>query len=342
VSVQFAVPSGRHAVAPPERRGLARDAVRLLVARPGQVRHLDFRALASQLEPGDLIIVNTSATLPAALSGTVAGRRTRVHVAGAPYRGDWVLEIRLPDGAGPDLTAAPGTVIDLDGGARAEFVTAHPDPTRRPSRLWRATVRNAGALPAYLATHGQPIRYGYVESSFPLADYQTVYAGEPGSSEMASAGRPITERTLVDLLARGVTITGLTLHAGVSSPELHEPPAPEPYAVPASTARLVNSARAAGGRVVAVGTTVVRALESVVEPWGEVRAGSGWTDLVLSGERPARVVNGLVTGLHDAQASHLDLLTAVAGVPLVQSAYSAAVEGDYLWHEFGDSMLFLP
>jgi S-adenosylmethionine:tRNA ribosyltransferase-isomerase len=159
---------------------------------------------------------------------------------------------------------------------------------------------------------------------------------------MPSAGRPFTATLLVRLMAAGVTVAPVVLHAGVASPELHEPPSPERFVVPAATARLVASTRAAGRRVVAVGTTVVRALETVAELDGSVSPGQGWTDLVLSPARPARVVTGLISGLHEPEATHLLLLEAVAGADLVAAAYAAAVERRYLWHEFGDSMLFLP
>jgi S-adenosylmethionine:tRNA ribosyltransferase-isomerase len=159
---------------------------------------------------------------------------------------------------------------------------------------------------------------------------------------MASAGRPFTEKVLVALMARGVPVVPLTLHTGVSSPELHEPPYPERFAVPEVTARLVTSTSRAGGRVVAVGTTVTRALETVTGEDGVTRAAAGWTDLVLAPDRRARVVTGLITGLHEPEASHLQLLEAVAGPELVTAAYDRAVAEHYLWHEFGDSMLFLP
>jgi S-adenosylmethionine:tRNA ribosyltransferase-isomerase len=146
----------------------------------------------------------------------------------------------------------------------------------------------------------------------------------------------------VRLMARGVTVAPLVLHAGVSSQEKHEPPMPERFAVPAATARQVNSAREAGARVVAVGTTVVRALETVATPGGTVSPGHGWTDLVLGPDRPARAVTGLISGLHEPEASHLALLEAVAGPALVGRAYEAAVAERYLWHEFGDSTLLLP
>lgn len=176
----------------------------------------------------------------------------------------------------------------------------------------------------------------------PLSAYQTVFATHPGSAEMASAGRPFTDALVTRLVARGVVLAPVTLHAGVSSPEQGEPPMPERYSVPPVTARLMEVVRAAGGRVVAVGTTVTRALESAASDDGVVRPGSGWTDLVLGPERSARVVDGLVTGWHAPGASHLRLLEAVAGADLVERAYAAALAGDYLWHEFGDSALLLP
>jgi S-adenosylmethionine:tRNA ribosyltransferase-isomerase len=159
---------------------------------------------------------------------------------------------------------------------------------------------------------------------------------------MPSAGRPFTDRLVTNLVRAGVAVAPVTLHAGVSSLEPGEAPPAERYRVPASTAALVNHTRDHGGRVVAVGTTVTRALETVAGPRGRVRAGVGWTDLVLEPARPARVVTGLVTGWHAPDASHLLLLEAMAGADLVAEAYAAALAEGYLWHEFGDSCLLLP
>jgi S-adenosylmethionine:tRNA ribosyltransferase-isomerase len=214
--------------------------------------------------------------------------------------------------------------------------------TRPKCRLWRARVDVPGGAEAYLARYGRPIAYGYLRGRWPLPMYQTVFAREPGSAEMPSAGRPFTAELVTGLVSAGVTVAPVVLHTGVSSLESGEPPQPERFRVPEHTASLVNWARGHGGRVVAVGTTVARALESVVRPDGSVAAGGGWTDLVLSPDRPARVVNGLVTGMHEPEASHLLLLESVAGPALVQRAYDAAVQNRYLWHEFGDSCLLLP
>jgi S-adenosylmethionine:tRNA ribosyltransferase-isomerase len=338
----FTLPDDAEATAPPEWSGIERDEVRLLAVRPGGDVHARARDLPDLLEPGDLVVVNTSATLPARVAATRAdGVPVPVHVSTELDDGSWVVEVRRPGNDGPDLGAEPGTVLALPGGVRLTLLAGFPDP-RRPSRLWRATTEPAVATTAYLPVHGQPIRYGYVHGTFPLAAYQNVYATEPGSAEMASAGRPLTERLLVRLMARGIPVAPVVLHTGVSSPELHEPPYPEKFVVPPVTARLVASTRRAGARVVAVGTTVTRALETATDDDGVVRARSGWTDLVLGPDRPARTVTGLLTGLHAPEASHLQLLEAVAGAELVERAYREAVAAHYLWHEFGDAMLFLP
>ncbi|MDQ4085185.1 MAG: S-adenosylmethionine:tRNA ribosyltransferase-isomerase, partial [Actinomycetota bacterium] len=218
---------------------------------------------------------------------------------------------------------------------------AHPDPAAASSRLWRAAPTPPHRPTAYLPRHGHPIRYGYVRGRWPLSALQNVYADTPGSAEMPSAGRPFTHELLSRLMSRGVTFAPLVLHTGVSSPEAHEPPLPEWFSVPPGTAALVGCAKAAGHRVIAVGTTVVRALETVTDAAGRVHPGEGWTELVLGPGRPARTVDGLVTGLHAPEASHLLLLEAVVGADLVTAAYRAAVEAGYLWHEFGDSMLLV-
>ncbi|MGY1711497.1 S-adenosylmethionine:tRNA ribosyltransferase-isomerase [Geodermatophilus sp. SYSU D00758] len=336
------LPPGPAATTPAEDRGLARDGVRLLVARPDRLTPATFRDLPDHLEPGDLVVVNTSATLPARLDVHRAdGTGAPLHVSTWLDDGDWVVELRRPGNDGPDRGVEPGTVLALPGGVRLRLRAGFPDPGR-PTRLWRAHPEPAVPLPGYLHRYGSPVRYGYLRRPVPLAAAQNVYATEPGSAENASAGRPFTGRLLVRLMARGVPVVPVTLHAGVSSPELHEPPAPERFRVPEVTARLVRATREAGGRVVAVGTTVTRALESATGEDGVLRAATGWTDLVLGPERPARVVSGLVTGLHAPDASHLLLLQAVAGRALVERAYAAVSGGGWLWHEYGDTMLFLP
>jgi S-adenosylmethionine:tRNA ribosyltransferase-isomerase len=349
-STRFALDEALSATEPPESRGVARDDVRLLVAAATGMRHTLFRSFAEHLTPGDLVVVNTSATLAAAVDGTRSGtvdRAVTAHFSTRLDDGTWLIEFRPAVHArGPVTDIAAGEEIMLAGGATVVPMDAGAGAPERPDRLWRTEVRLPPALGTdivgYLARHGRPITYSYVRGRFPLADYQTVFARDPGSAEMPSAGRPFTTRIVTDLASRGVTVAPITLHTGVSSLEEGEPPLPEPYSVPAPTARLVEQTRRYGGRVVAVGTTVTRALETVAQPDGSVRAGAGWTDLVLGPDRAARVVNGLVTGWHAPGASHLLLLEAVAGPALVASAYAGALAERYRWHEFGDSCLLLP
>jgi S-adenosylmethionine:tRNA ribosyltransferase-isomerase len=342
MSAQVALPERLEAHATPEERGLARDDVRMLVARgsDGRLIHSRARDLPDFLAAGDLVVINTSATLPAALparraDGTQLELRLSTPLPGASDA-HWVVELRAGDD--PFRDARAGETLALPAGATATLDA----PYLSGPRLWAARLRLPEPLMAYLARHGAPIRYRYVPDQHALADYQTAYATEPGSAEMPSAGRPITPAVLTALVAKGVSVAPLILHTGVSSPERGERPYPERYRVPPSTARLVEATRRWGGRVIAVGTTVVRALETVARADGTIEAGEGWTALVVTPDRGVRAVDGLVTGWHEPEASHLDMLHAVAGRRLIDRSYAAALDAGYLWHEFGDLHLILP
>lgn len=257
-----------------------------------------------------------------------------------------VVELRTaPDASRPLLDAREGEDIQLPGEVRLRLLAHYPRPRSAPSglgnRLWEAEVQGTGSLDGHLAEHGRPISYGYLAERFPLTDYQTVFAARSGSSEMPSAGRPFTHALVDRLVAGGIGTAAITLHTGLSSQDAGEPPQAEWFDVPAATARLVESTRRAGARVVAVGTTVVRALESAADEGGVVRPRRGWTDLLVTPDRPVRAVDGIVTGWHDSAASHVQLVEAVVGAALVREAYDAAAAQGYLWHEFGDSSLLL-
>jgi S-adenosylmethionine:tRNA-ribosyltransferase-isomerase (queuine synthetase) len=319
---------------PPEPR----DDVRLIAGTADGVTHHAFTELPELLRPGDLLVVNTSATLPAAIRLD----RLTLHFSGPlpGERDDWLMELRLrtksanePYGGG-----SPGEWFPLPGGATLTLLARHTP------RLWRARL-DTEVVP-YLRRYGVPITYGYVPRDWPLAAYQTVFATRAadgaGSAEMPSAGRPFTTDLVTRLVSRGVLVAPLTLHTGVASPEKDEPPYPERYEVPAATAALVNHARWERGRVIAVGTTVVRALETAAGDDGIVRPSSGWTSRVITPAEGVRAVDGLLTGLHEPRSSHLRLLTAVAGTDLLEGVYGEAVERRYRWHEFGDVNLLLP
>jgi S-adenosylmethionine:tRNA ribosyltransferase-isomerase len=336
------------ATAPPEARGLTRDAVRLLVASRAADELVDstFAALPSFLEAGDLLVINTSATIAAAVDGLDLERRRPVvvHLSTQVAEQVWVIEVRRADASGsrpwdPDRDGDAPRRIAVGEGAEVQLI----EPYRGSVRLWLARLVLDQPALAWLAAHGRPIRYRYVSEAWPLDAYQTVYALEPGSAEMPSAGRPFTAELVTGLVARGVGISPVVLHTGVSSLEVGEAPYPERVTVPAATARRVDATRREGGRVIAVGTTVVRALESAVHPdTGTVRPLDGWTDLVVTPERGVRAVDGLLTGWHEPEASHLLMLEAIAGRDLLERSYAASLEWGYLWHEFGDSHLVVP
>jgi S-adenosylmethionine:tRNA ribosyltransferase-isomerase len=215
-------------------------------------------------------------------------------------------------------------------------------PTAGSDRLWLAELpADDETVLELLWRLGEPIRYGYVDRRWPLDAYQNVYATTPGSAEMPSAGRLFTAELIDALSERGIRIAAICLHTGVSSPERHEPPFPERYDVQDETVRRIAATRAAGGRVIAVGTTVVRALETVAGDGDTVHAGAGWTNLVIEPERKLRAVDGLVTGWHEPAASHLLMLEAIGGPELSERSYEEAISRGYLWHEFGDSHLIL-
>lgn len=337
------IPRELFAAEPPEARGLRRDQVRLLVSAAGELRHVQFADLGAFLQAGDLVVVNNSATVPSAVDARRRDNRWAVvHVAGPAADGQWIVELRTADRRRVE-DGRVSEVLDLPEGATLTLCAAHPHTTARAgSRLWRAWLRVQGDETTYLGRVARPITYDYVTDRWPLTYYQTIFSSVPGSAEMPSAGRPFTPAVVVDLVRRGVTLAPITLHAGLSSLERGESPQPERYEVPTSTARLVNATRAVGGRVIAIGTTVTRALETVADDNGRVGPGSGWTDLVLDARRPARVVTGLVTGWHEPEASHRSLLDAVAGSEMIAEAYHSATDHRYRWHEFGDSCLLLP
>lgn len=343
--LSFTLPPGQEATTTPERRGIGRDGVRLLVAEraTGALRHLVFNQLPSVLSAGDVLVVNTSATLPAALDATTGSGPAALHLSGSLPGRLWQVELRHlgPDGStAPWLDAAAGTQVHLPAGATARLL-APAAGGRGQVRLWIAALDLPAPLLAYLAEHGKPIRYGYIREALPLSAYQTVFAEHPGSAEMPSAARPFSAELVARLVRAGVVFAPFVLHCGVSSGEAHEPPPTEWFLVPPSSAEAVNAARRRGNRVIGVGTTSVRALETV-SVGGVVHAGEGWTDLVVQAGREVTSVDGLVTGWHEPHASHLDLLEAVAGRSLLEASYTAALDEGYLWHELGDSHLILP
>jgi S-adenosylmethionine:tRNA ribosyltransferase-isomerase len=346
----FTVPSALVATAPPEARGTPRDGVRMLVSSPRHQEHHLARDLPAVLGAGDLVIVNDSQTLPAALAGQDGEEAVELHLstldpgtapgmelALAATASRWAVEVRspLPVGSRAAFDPRRGHTLTLAGGAVATIERPLTAGEER-SRLWVAVVRTPGPLGPHLERWGEPIRYDYAAQRWPIEAYRTDVGRRPGSAEMPSAARPLTPAVLTRLRERGVDVAAVTLHTGVSSLESGDPPYAEWRRVPRATARAIGRARRRGARVLAVGTTVVRALESAAGPQGEVRPTSGWTSLLVEPTRPARTVDGILTGWHEPEATHLLMLEAIAGHDLLERSYVEALRAGYRWHEFGD------
>ena len=358
-----ALPIALEAHEPPEARGLRRDDVKLLISdlERDSIEHARFRDIGTWLDAGDVLVVNTSATINAALDvETDGGERLVVHLSTRLPGGLWAVELRAPApiASQPYRNARAGTRLRLPSDAQVTLLAPYPfsgDLAQR-SRLWAAAIEWNGPWLQFLYDHARPIRYAYVERQWPLGAYQTVFATEPGSAEMPSAARPFTAELVTSLVSRGVQIAPLLLHTGVASQEDHEPPYEEYYRVPHTTADVINAANASGYRVIAVGTTVVRALETVTDERGVTHPGEGWTSLVISPARPLRSVRSIITGLHEPRATHLMMLEQVIAASVssindsrphydlrkpLEPAYAEARAIGYLWHEFGDSHLIL-
>jgi S-adenosylmethionine:tRNA ribosyltransferase-isomerase len=339
----FELPTALEATEPPEAHGLPRDAVRMLVTcrASRSLVSSSFQLLPTFLEPGDLVVINTSATIPAATDAAGDdGALLVIHLSTELDDGRWIVEPRRLDrGIATRWQGPPPSARQhLAGGATLWL----DEPIGDGDRLWIARLDLGQPVLAWLAIHGRPIRYGYVSRRWPIEMYQNVYATEPGSAEMPSAGRPFTDSMLTRLAATGVGVAPIVLHTGVASLEGDELPYSERVRLPATTASRVNATRASGGHVIAVGTTVVRALESAVGADGEVRALDGWTDLVITPEHEMRAVDGMITGWHEPVSSHLFMLEAMLGRELLLDSYNAALTRGYRWHEFGDSHLVVP
>ena len=350
--IEFSLPPELEASEPPEARGLERDQVRLMVSNysTDQVQHTYFYNLHQYLSKGDVLVINTSRTRNSALMALREdGTPLELHVSTHLDDDLWTVEVRSINEEGKTKhfkDAREGEILRLPGNAFAilqgPYVSDCNDNSSPSEILWLAKINFASDVDDYLARHGFPIRYNYVKEKWSLSYYQTVYATESGSAEMPSAGRPFTTELMDQLTSKGIQIAPLVLHTGVSNIETHEPPYKEYYRVSSETADMVNEARSSGHRIVAVGTTAIRALETVTNGDGETHAGEGWTCLVVTPQRGLRAVDALLTGFHEPEASHLAILETLAGLSHMEIAYQQALSNGYLWHEFGDLHLILP
>ena len=346
-TLDFELPETLEAKMPPEARGIARDAVQLMVSYQSDDRivHALFRDLASFLAPGDLLVVNTSGTLPAALPAWHPdGQALRLHLSNRRDDDHWVVELRhldAHDNTQPFLSGEVGERYALPAGGYLTLLDPLAGQAPGKRRLWLARFHWPQPWGRFLQLYGRPIRYNYVREPWSIDYYQTAFSRHYGSAEMPSAGRGFTPQLITQLVTRGIQFAPITLHTGVASLEADEPPYPEWFSVPAASADLLNLAQAGGRRIIGIGTTAVRAVESAVTVSGQVIARSGWTGRLISPADPPQIINGLLTGLHEPRATHLAMLAALADEDHLRLAYAEALAERYLWHEFGDLHLLL-
>lgn len=341
----FELPDELSARKPPELRGVNRDGVKLLVINreDGRTYHSTFNHLSDFLRGGDLLIFNSSRTLPASLKTINSGKNQPTEVRLAEHLPDdtWLVLILFGNETQNNALVKPGQKLEFDSGLSG---IVEKKDSRNP-RLWKIKFTETGAaLIDIFYQIGKPIRYGYISAPLPLEYYMTVFAIDPGSSEMPSAGRAFTWKMLFDLKNKNISTAFLTLHTGLSSYMDDDLSAThmvseEEYFIPAGAAAKIRTAKAKGGRVIAVGTTVVRALESSASRTGKVIAGHDYTNLRITEDHNLKIASGLITGFHEPEASHLDLISAFMSPWQIRKAYEEAIERKYLWHEFGDLCL---
>ena len=343
--IEFELPGRLECTQPTELRNLERDEVRLLVTTDSKhVRHTTFRNVDQHLQKGDVLVVNTSATrataLPVALPGN---RKGMAHFSTRVNGHEWLVEIREIE---EEKTVRwkegkLGMKFHLPDGAEIRLKRKFYKE-RELLHLWVADFTTFQEQEAYLAEHAQPIKYDHLNEHYPLDFYQTHFSLHPGSSEMPSAGRGFTKDLVERLLEKGVIFAPILLHTGVSSLEENESPYAEYMEIDQASATKINNAKKHGRKIIAVGTTAVRVVESAVNQRGEVVPYTGNTDLFIDNGYRMKVINGLLTGFHEPRASHLKMLQSIAGFDHIERAYDSALENNYFWHQFGDLHLILP
>lgn len=339
-AISFQLPDQLNASIPPERRGVRRDRVKMLVLdrQNGHVEHTN--NLEDYLKAGDVLILNNSRTIPAQLSGTYLEgdneKEVIVRLAHRLSEDKWqALLIGRPKwNKGDKITFTPHLSAVVE-----ESYSEKPLVTIKFSICCNALFDQFYSI-------GQPIRYEYIETPWDLDYYQTVFASVPGSVEMPSAGRAFSWEMILKLKKLGIQIGFIQLHTGLSYFESdkwshHPEENTEEFIIPKETAKLIEKAKENGGKVIAVGTTVVRALEAMYLLNNKIEGLHQWTNLYIDSSYPLKVVDGLITGMHEPEASHLDMLSAFIEPDMLNKAYENAIAKHYLWHEFGDMNLII-
>lgn len=342
--IQFDLPQQLACPKPTEERNIERDEVRLLVTtNSGQIEHSTFNHLPSFLQKDDVLVVNTSATVPSALPVSLpGGRKGRLHLSTKLNNKKWLLEIREIAGIKTIRwhEGEEGMTFQLPSGGNVMLEQRFYKNSQWLD-LWIAEFNINQSMQSYLSANALPIQYDKLDRQYPLSYYQTFFSFHPGSSEMPSAGRGFTAELVTRLLKSGVTLAPIILHTGVSSLEENETPYPEYMEIDPVTVSIINAAKSKDRRIIAVGTTAIRAIETTANDEGTVTSFRGNTELFIDENYTMKVVDGLLTGFHEPRASHLNMLQSVGGFEHINRAYKEAIKAGYYWHQFGDLHLIL-
>jgi len=338
-TLSFEIPPFLNAKMPPERRGVRRDHVKLMIQdrQTGQTNHDIFFNLDLYLSKGDVVVLNSSRTVPAILLADLYRNKNCIQKG---------IEVRLARRKNGHTWEALAVSAGIKNG---DFLvlssTLHGVVSRASTNTPFITIqfsKQGTALYDEIYALGEPVRYEYINNPWELNYYQTVFATQPGSVEMPSAGRAFSWELLFKLQKKGIHLVFIQLHTGLSylldDKWDHSPIENyEEYNIPKEAWDTILRAKVERRRVIAVGTTVVRAMETAALD-GCLQ---GWTNLYIKPTYNLKIADGIITGLHEPEASHLDLLSAFTEKDLLCNAYQEALKEGYLWHEFGDMNLIL-
>ena len=350
MAYNFYLPDYLQRPKPTETRGIPRDEIRLMVSNisNNHIEHTIFRNIGEYLRPDDVLVINTTGTLNTPLKAmTKDGISVKVHLSSKQKDNHWAVALRKATENEIENfhTVHQGEFLALDGGGSVEIIQPYcsKNSHQQHLQLWETKIHIEGDLQNYLDENTTPIFPNYIREQYPQSYYQTVFAKEMGSTQLASGGRGFTASLLTRLIAKGIQVVPVLLHIGGGIENIGKPgPFEEYYQVSEVTANTINKARKAGKRIIAIGTTVVRALETVANKDGFIKSGEGKTNKFITPEQGVYAIDGLVTGLQSPKASHLLLIEALTGRQHLEICYQEGIEQSYQWHKFGDVHLILP
>ncbi len=349
IPFHYHLPKNLECSIPTEIRGINRDEVRLMISNisTDNVQHDTFKNIVDYLNEDDVLVVNTSGTIKAAIPAKNKNNTfLQIHLSTQLKNKKWVAELReiSENNTQRYFGGQPNEIIELIHGGSIRLIQPYYSNSNQEDhlQLWTIELIIEEEVSHYLEKFAQNIQYFNIKKNYPNSFYQTIFAKEFGSAEMPSAGRAFTQNVLDQLEKKGVEIIPILLHTGVASLEMNEKPYEEYFEISKKSATAINNARKKGKNIIAVGTTVIRAIETLTSSQKITSSGKGWTNIFITPERGVNGIDGLITGFHEPKASHLFMLEAITKRKHLEITYHEAVHHKYLWHEFGDLHLILP